>query len=258
MKSKSTFDVARERESLLQDTGGYEWAMRADHEWAKSVGGLGGTAHANLGMAIACLLVGFDAPAQQLLEKAISWLAEAIESNEKPQRYAEDGTEASRYTDFALCKWLLYDQHDDDSLRKFVYHEDRFLTSSGLSQDKAEVSLVLSGYVNARAYGRALDVFAGTPSLSPPSALSNIRGEAQMSYVICRHRLEMDYSDIEVDDATKTFLTRNMDKWLGNGHAVRAAEWMKIVCQSDNTSELSARETIMKCYDHLPGYDKIT
>lgn len=257
MPKKQLFDVERERELLLQDVGGYEWALKDDRDEARSVGGLASTAHADLGTAIECILVGFDAPAIQLIEKSLSWLKEAIDRDEKPQRYAENGTEAQRFKDYALGRWLLDGTHDDESLQKFVQHEDRFLACSRLSRDKTEVSFILPDYVNARAYDRAIGIFSNTPGLSPPSSLRNLGSEARMSYVICQRRLERDYSDGEVADAARQFLTKNMDKWLGGGHAGRAAQWIKIIYGTNGDNDVPPRELLMKCYEHLPGCERI-
>lgn len=78
-----------------------------------------------------------------------------------------------------------------------------------------------------------------------------------MCYVLSRHRLGLEYSDAEVAGALDRFLTKNTNTWLTNGHAARAAEWMKIAYHSDADNALSPKEVVLKCYDHLPGCERM-
>jgi hypothetical protein len=152
-----------------------------------------------------------------------------------------------------MCNWLLYDQHDAESLGRFVEHEDRFLATSHVGNDRIGISLLLPTYVDAGAYRRAMELFATTPGLSVPKSLNSIRNEAQMCYIICCRELNQEYAKEKITSALSRFLTRNMDDWLSNGHFVRAAEWMKIVYWRDRNSEVSPKIALLKCYDHLPG-----
>lgn len=244
------FDPGRSRELLLGSCG-YEWSLRAEFAEAKAVGGLASTADANLGTAIECSLVGFDEPAGRLLKQAAEWVQVAIETDERPERYFPGATEAIRFQTLALCNWFLFNEHDTVSLQRFVEHEDLYLNSQ-TRKDKVGVSLTLLTYVNAGAFKRTLEIFEGTPGLSAPTTLSP-RNEAEMAYIVSRHRLHMQYSQDEVQTATTKFLAKNVDKWLSNGHWVRVAEWMKILYWNDADRELRAKQVLMKCYDYLPG-----
>ncbi len=110
-KSAMPFDPSHEKQLLLDPVGGYEWSLRSDFGKTKDAGGLGSTACSNSGMAVACLLVGFDLPAERLLKQAAEWVQIAIASDERPQRYSPGASEASRFQTLALCNWLL-DRHD--------------------------------------------------------------------------------------------------------------------------------------------------
>jgi hypothetical protein len=250
------FDLIHEREVLLGDCG-YAFDLGADFEEAKAVGGRGNSAHAFLGTAIQCLLVGFEEPALQLLTKAKHWVTASLAEREIPkrylhdERYSSDGEAAIRYQTLALCNWLLHDQHDTQSLERFVELEDRFMASSKAGRDKVSVALVLPSYVDAGAYHRALDLFLLTPGLAPPKSLGSIRNEAQMSYVLCRHRLNQEYSRDEITLAVRKFLQKNVSEWLGRGHFVRVAEWMKIVLWQGGTAGISARSALLNCLEHV-------
>jgi len=252
----SEFDPAHERQILTGDCG-YEFDLAADFEQAKTVGGRGSSAHAFLGMAIRCLLQGLTEQASQLLKKSAHWVTIALAESEIPkrylhdERYSPDGEAALRYRTLALCNWLLHDQHDTASFWRFVESEDRFLAVSAAGKNKANVSLLLPTYVDAGAYQRALQLFASTSGLSAPKILGSIRNEGQMSYVLCRYWLGQEYAEGEVTIAVKKFLDRNVDRWLNNGHFVRAGEWMKIVYWQEGNAGVSAKDALLKCYQHL-------
>jgi hypothetical protein len=209
----SKFDPSHQQKILDGDCG-FRFYLGRDFEQSRAVGGLASSAHGYLGMAVQCFLVGYDKPAMQLLEKSLKWLQTAINEHEKPQRYAPDGTEASRYQSLAFCNWLSHGQHDAESLQRFVEYEDRFLVTSEVGRDKVSISLLLPTYVDAGAYKRTLELFASTRGLSAPESLGSIRNEAQMSYIICRHRLGQEYAEVEVTSAVDKFLNRSIDDWL--------------------------------------------
>ena len=251
MMTRQEFVPKRSRELLLDPVGGYEWSLHRDFEKSKAVGGLSRSADSYLGQAVECLLVGFDEPAGRLLKHAAEWVQIAVESGERPQRYFPGATEAMRFQTLGLCNWFLFNQHDVESLGQFVEYMDRCLNGQK-RKDKIGVSLTLLAYVNAGAFERTLEIFGSTRGLTPPASLS-ARNEAEMAYILSRHHLGLQYSQDEVRTATNKFLAKNIDKWLSNGHAVRAAEWLKIIYWNDTDRTLSAKEVLMKCYDYLPG-----
>jgi hypothetical protein len=246
------FDPDREKSLLLGDCG-IEFYLGMDIEEAKAVGGLASSADGYLQMAIQCFLVGMDEPAVRLLQKAHQWLVIAIAEKEKPQRYAPDGTEALRLHNLAICRWLLHAEHDAESFQQVVQHEDRFLASSGLWKNRVEVSLALPAYVDGGAFQRALEIFDGTAGLSAPETPRQAKSEAQMAYVLCRQHLDKPYGESEISSAARNFLVKNIDKWLGAGHCVRAAEWLKIIYWNDTDQTLSSKSVLMNCYDYMPG-----
>ena len=97
------------------------------------------------------------------------------------------------------------------------------MTETTAGRSRAEVSFVLPTYVDARAYHRALEIFAATPKLATPKS-SAVRGEGQMSYVVSRHRLGLEYTAAEFVALSTKFLNRNVDDWLtmANGRPPRS------------------------------------
>ena len=247
--ASSNFDPSHAMKLLLDPVGGYEWSLKRSMEESKARGGLGNSAHLYLGQAIECLLVGFDEPAELLLKKATEWVQLAITSDEHPERYFPGATEASRYQTLALCNWLISDEHDLESLGQFVAREDCYLKSIA-RMDKVDISLTVLTYVDAGAFERALEILGGAPGLSKPTSLS-AHNEAQMAYILSRSFLGLEYNQEDITALTVRFLAKNIDKWLSNGHWVRAAEWMKIIHWNNAAQRLSAKQILMKCYDYL-------
>jgi len=244
------FDPAEERRQLDGDVG-YRVVLDFDFEESRSVGGLASSASAYLIDAIYALLVGYDDPAQQLLKRAFDWVTIAIKEGETPRDYGPDGTEALRYGTLAMCNWLLHGIHDGDSLRRSVEHEERFLMRERLGRDRTNVSLTALSYVDAGAYQVALERLAAA-RFSAPKFQNAIRSEGQMCYVICRHRLGLEYTEAQVASATERFLKRNMNTWLLDGVPDRAAQWIKVVHWREGTAGISPKEAVMMCYKYLP------
>jgi len=244
------FDPAEERQQLDGDVG-YRFDLSDDFNEVRTEGALTSVASTYVIDAIYCLLVGYDDPADQLLKRAYDWVTIGISEGEKPQDYAPDGTEAEQYETLAMCNWLLHGIHDTDSLTRSVEHEERFLVRTGLGRDRANVSLGALGYVDAGAYQTALDRLAAS-RFSAPKSLNAIRSEGQMCYVICRHRLGLEYTEAEVAPATHRFLKRNMNTWLLDGVPDRAAQWMKVVHWREGKAGLSPKEAVLMCYKYLP------
>ena len=71
-----------------------------------------------------------------------------------------------------------------------------------------------------------------------------------MSYVIARHRLGLQYTSDEIQDALDRFLKRNVPKWCDGGQVQTLARWMKIAFWKPGDDPVA---TLLKCYDYLPG-----
>jgi hypothetical protein len=231
-------------------------------EAAKAVGGCGSSARHFLGVAVRCMLQNLDLEGMRILLKARQYVCYSQSVSEIPKRalqyidaepFIRNGYMALGLQVLGLCAWLLSSKHDEESYRLYVEHQDRFLRQSPGGKDKVNISLTLPTYLSACAYERVLEIFANTRGWVVPSALGSIKTESHLCFVIASHRLGKAYSADEVQNATARFLTRKMMAWLRDGHAVRAAEWMKIVYWTRHQADPSPKKALMKCYDHLPG-----
>src|SRR5262252_9741657 len=99
------FDPAEERKELDGDVG-YRFDLSEDFDEVRTEGALASVASTYVIDAIYCLLVGYDDPAQQLLERAYDWVTIGIGEGEKPEDYARDGSEAEDFETLAMCNWL--------------------------------------------------------------------------------------------------------------------------------------------------------
>ena len=247
------FDIKEEKRLLDGDTG-IRFRFSSDYKEYSSVGGLASGAHNDIICAIYCILVKYDEAATKLLAKAHKWLKDAIETNERPNRYVVNASEGFRHYYMAMANWLISGEHDDYSMKKYIEYEDRFIEQNReIRNDKFGISLTLPDYLDAGEYVRALELFERTKGLKPPVNINKIGNEAGMVYVLSRFYLGLEYNEAEVKKALNTFLNRNVNTWLVRGHADRAALWMKIAYWNKSNEIISPREAVMKCYDHLPG-----
>lgn len=241
--AKKGFYPATLRTTLLGDVG-FEWQLRRSFENSKKCGGLSSSAHADLVMAIECILVGLNEPATHLLEKARTWAGAALSSDSEIPGWLTFET-------LALCEWILSNHHDERMYQNLTDEHYRMATTQGVADDAVSVSLALPSFVDAGDYKRALELFERTRKLAEPDSLDKVRNEGQLCYAIAKHRLGLGYTEEEVAIACDKFMSKSMNKWLIDGHTIRAAEWMKIIWANHKDVSLSANETILKCYDYL-------
>jgi hypothetical protein len=239
-----------ERRRRLDGRNGHRWDLSFSFDEFRDDRALASCANHYLTTAVYCLLVGYDAPAKALLARAHEWVTIAIRDDERPSDDVRGGTEGSRHLTLALCNWLRRGEHDNENYALYIEHYDPFLVREKHARNKMQIGLVLPEYLDARAYTQALVRFADA-GMKPPVSLARVRSEAQMSYVLCRHYLTGEYDPAELDATIKRFLKYNVNHWLIDGHALRAAQWMKIAHWSGEETPLAARAAVLACYDYL-------
>jgi hypothetical protein len=246
------YDPVREKQ-LLEESWGWRRCQNRDFDEVKAIGGVGSSAVSYVDVGIECLLVGLDEPAFKVLARAEQWVRWAIAAQEKPQRYAADFTEAQWFEALAMCVWILYERQDEESWAHYLEHENRHLWGSDPSALKLNASYVLVSYVDAGAYEDALAIHKGVQKFSVPKSLKGHMEEPGMAYVLCRHRLGLEYEAEDVDKALGRFLRHHLNYWLVNGHFSRVARWLKIAHWNGRPNPPSPKEVLLKCYDYLPS-----
>lgn len=118
--------------------------------------GVASSANAFLNTAVKCKLAGLEGPAMQLAKKAQDWLVHAIESDERPQRYFRYGTEAGRYYDLAMARWILNGANDWTSLDNSIELREKYLDTL-MKPDRIELLLTAHEYIDAKATKKLLN-----------------------------------------------------------------------------------------------------
>lgn len=198
---------------------------------------------------IYCILVGLDDPSIKLLDKSQSWARAAVESQHEVSGWITFET-------LAICEWLISGRHEPELYGKLVDLKFKALSGAQTPFDKINVSFALPAFIDAGEYEQATKVFGLCKALKMPNRLSQIRNEAQLCLAIAKHRLGLDYLEDEILQVCEKFMLKNMDKWLGDGHSIRAARWMKIIYWNPEPAKRSPFETVLKCYDFLPNCER--
>jgi len=246
------FDPDTSREMLLGPVG-IRYYLSADFDSLRTDRALGGSADGALLKAIECVLVAFDEPAVWLLEKAKGWLEAAIAMDERPNRYDRNFTEAQRHEDVAQCNWLLTGVHDAENHRRAIAFQDSYRGDT--AWDEQDIDCCLADYYEAREHARVCEIFEGVPGIARPD-LPDVKGEGSMAYVMCLHQLGRGYSDAEVQSATERFLKRSVPGWLDRGQFPTVARWMKLAYWRGEESRQAAWQSLLRCYDFLPGVNR--
>lgn len=235
---------------ILKGATGYQFDLESSFSEAKQVNGLGSSALVFLNTAIRCILVNFDGPSLELLQKAKEWLLTAIDQGEKPIHYFPYATEAGRYSALSLLSWIMEDRHDIESLSNSVHNWDLYLSTVS-KWDKIGISMILPDYFDAGFYARAIEIYEKTLGFKIPVMLNRINSEGSVIYFMCCQQRGKDRSGEGIAAAIKSFLNRNMNQWLVNGHFDVAARWMKIVYWKQGSTGISSRDALMKCLSHI-------
>lgn len=247
---RERFSPKQERKNLLRFI---NCALESDLEKCLPFASLTSTAGFDLDMAIACYFTELDDPARRLIEKSIQWVQAAIDGKGCEHYYEPEWTEADRFETLAMCNWFLTGRHDSENHDRFVYHYDRYLKYSNALADRVNTSLILPTYLDHGLYERVLEIFAATPSLTPPEPGAALRSEAAACYAIAKQRLDHGVLSEDVRHAVGRFLRLCVNELIVTAAWTRAARWMKIVHWNAAPAELSPKQVVMKCYDYLRG-----
>jgi hypothetical protein len=246
------FNPAKQRAWLLGELGA-QWQLSSDFAEAKADNALGGHATSFLGDGISCRLVGLDTEGLALLEKAHAWLDAAISSNEIPRHYDSLITEAMRYHELVLCKWLLSRSGIQEALARCITNLEAYIPIQEKAGDCDEY--IVGVYLEAGEYQKAVHLWERTPHDGYLDDEANSRGEGQIAYEICRASLDSNPGRARdaLWNVVREFLEENVPTWLADGVYSLAAQWMKIVYCDLKSPPLSPKEALMQCYSFLPG-----
>ena len=230
----------------LQSSYGVECTL--SHEFGESLDKqcLGSVGMGLVGDAINCLLVGWNDPVRELLEKAETFLTASIEGKEKGNHYFEFGTDALRHESRALCRLFLQGAPDRADWREAAQLNIAYY-QRGRKIDKGGLSLALVDLVLGERPAELLSLYHQA-GLKPPPSAAKARTESALAYVIASDEFEAPYTET----FNKVF-SQQVPAWLARGHHVRVAKWM---CVAYLQPAASPQETLWRCYDFLPGVSR--
>jgi hypothetical protein len=211
---------------------------------------LGSNGESMITNAVQCILVGLFDDAQRLLTKADKWLSIAIKEKETPQHnYGEYATEASRFANLHLCRWLLHGRNDVILAKQSIEHWNRWLAANG--SDKGNLTLLLPLFIEARACRDTITHFDATRGMAPPEGPQKATRQAQVCYVLAKRRLGEAYQDVDEVALLERFFKCHVDPMLAESQYKDVARWMKIAHWQEGDDPFA---TVLRCYDYLP-YD---
>lgn len=222
-------------------------AYEQDFERAASNNALWNISSGMTKNAVKCILVDLQEDARKLLSKAKQWMLGAIETQEKTKGFEETSNKFHRQL-FSTIQWLHDGVHDqenlriwrDEALQTFRNHPDWIPT--------ANLSLEAVTFINAGAHEEFI-------ALAAPAGIDSIKcsgaNEKQMALTLAAKALTQKFPEEKVKGTVQKFLDNNVGKWLNDGHAVRAAEWMKVIYWKRGEAGISPFDAVRKCLDHV-------
>jgi hypothetical protein len=238
----------RKQIKRLTDVMGLQRAFRLDIETATKNSALSGTCDEFVTKAIHCVLCDMPQEAKNLLAKAKAWLERAIEMREW-EAQSNGAVNKSQRRLYAIIRWLHDGIHDQGTLANWlvdvikwfrVDHPELVATS--------ELGLTAITFIDAGGFHDYL-------SLAAPGGIDTVKcsgaNEKQMALTLAAQALTQKFPEEKVQASVKKFLDRQVGEWLNNGHAIRAAEWMKVIYWQRGETGLSPLDAVRKCLDHV-------
>jgi hypothetical protein len=219
---KTRYSLEQAKASLDSDVG-YEFYLSRSFEKVRAVGGLASSAHSYICSAVKCFLVDYNEAGERLLQRAEEWLQVAIDENECPREYIPNGTEATRFYDLALCRWLAHKVHETDLLQSSIDFRERYFASAKV--DRVELTLVVSQYADADrldlAWQHAKRLWKS----------ENLPLEIRAAAAVAEGK-----SGEAIGDDLERLLKSRVPEWLSRGVYDLAASWLKLAYWLPNQS----------------------
>lgn len=215
---------------------------------------MGNIASSHLQSVISAWLVGLHDEIAPVIPRSLEWLDRAIASDE------DFGTNRNfhRMTLHwakALGVWMSEARNAPDVWDK----ARRFDLASLLQDDVCEKKQIPTYWLDdhmafcfqAEQYEAGIAEFEkyhGAKALSLKKALK----PREFAYAACLHKARQQFDASELLAAGRKMLHANLDgTWLGRGHFIRGATWLKIVYWHHDPS-LTPLQTILKAYEDMP------
>jgi hypothetical protein len=190
----------------------------------------------------------------EVLAKAHDWIQAAISLEEVSGGFPVSFLKASRFETLALCVWLRTGHHDVDALQKAVHHwNEYFETHPASVADPYVLGLHSSTYLDAGLHHDLLRWIKRNQKILLAKPVSKIKSELGVAGAVALHKSEGTYSEAEIARAIHKLLDGEMNDWLTTGQQLKAVRWLKLAYWRPNESGASARDVVLKAYNHLPA-----
>lgn len=240
------FDVAR-RLKILTEGGALQYDYDAQIEVAISHNALRNFSRGFAAHAAMAIIVGLEQDAGKLLAKAKHWMECAMERRELARGFELESERFHRHL-YSTIRWLLDGVHDRESLATWVSQTMESFRKHPSRLSGAELGFEAVKFIDAGAYQDYL-------VLAAPAGIEAVKcsgaNEKQMALTLAVQALTQKFPEEKVQAAVKKFLDKHVGEWLNNGHAVRAAEWMKVIYWQRGETGLTPFDAVRKCLDHV-------
>ena len=240
------FDVAR-RLKILTEGGALQYDYDAQIEVAISHNALRSFSDGFAAHAAMAIIVGLHQDAVKLLTKAKLWMECAIGRREQ-ERGFESQSERIRRELYYIIRWLHDGIHDAESLAIWLPATVEYYRSQSGGVDSVSLGLSAVTFLNAGGYQDYLGLAAPTGIEAVKCSGAN---EKQMALTLAVQALTQKFPDEKVQASVKKFLDNHVGEWLNNGHAVRAAQWMKVIYWKRGETGITPFDAVRKCLDHV-------
>ena len=240
------FDIAR-RIKILNGDIGLPRDFNYDINKAIANKALWGACDGFAAHIVMAILVGQPQDAVQLLAKAKHWMECAMERREESNHF---GAASHRFHQrlYSMIRWLHDGVHDAENLSIWIPATVEYYRSQTGGVDSVSVGLSAVTFLNADGYQDYL-------SLAAPAGIEAVKcsgaNEKQMALTLAVQALTQKFPEEKVQASIRKFLDNHMGEWLNNGHAVRAAEWMKVIYWKRGEPGISPFDAVRKCLDHV-------
>jgi hypothetical protein len=235
---------------------GFQYYARLELDRAHRDFAVTGSVEAMLTTAMDCILAGCPDLGSDLLRKAESWIRHATAGDEQNPAYTPDFNKLRRAKSASLIHWLLHARDDSESLCVIAEMTDHQLTRTVQQEgklDKGELSLLLPGVLDARAYPSVIAWLERLPKWVTPRAGQRGNNELHCCYFVAASRLGQGFEREQAATACERLFRQRFDEWMLAGHGTHVVRWLKVAFWNEEDSQQTPFATVLRCFDYLPS-----
>jgi hypothetical protein len=196
---------------------------------------------------VMAIIVGQPHDASKVLAKAKHWMEYAMEKREESNHFGAASHYFQRHL-YSLIRWLNDQTHDTESLEFWLRATVDYYRNQTGGVDSVSLGLAAVTFLDSGGYDEYLSLAATNGIESVKCSGAN---EKQMALTLAVQALTQKFPNEKVQATVKKFLDNQMGKWLYGGHAVRAAQWMKVIYWKRGEAGITPFEAVRKCLDHV-------